>query len=240
MIAAYLRALHDLLFPPHCLGCGVRMDISSLPLLCSTCLEQLQAITSPLCPCCGIPFAAGEDHLCGLCLGEYYAFSSLRSAFYYGPPVRTLLLGLKFGDLLQAAQTIGVLIRTTGVVSHFTEPDMIIPVPLHKKRLRKRGFNQSLLLAAHCFAPWKEKINPMVLMRTRDTVSQTALSGKARRENLRCCFAVTQPQLVRNKKILLVDDVCTTGSTINECAKALMRGNAASVEVFTVSRSITM
>lgn len=238
MNSTYLRALHDLLFPPHCLGCGKRLSISSVPLLCQPCLEQIQPLTSPLCTCCGIPFVTGEDHLCGLCLNEYYAFTSLRSAFYYESPVRELLLRLKFGGLLQVAPTVGALVQAAGIQTHFTEPDVIVPVPLHKKRLRGRGFNQAISLATHCFALWKKKVDPTVLSRIRDTVPQTSLSGKARRENLRHGFALTRPQRVYGKKILLVDDVCTTGSTINECARVLVRGQASSVEVFTVARSI--
>lgn len=238
MIATYLRALHDLLFPPHCLGCGKRLGISSLPLLCATCQEQVHPITSPLCTCCGTPFITGEDHLCGLCLNKHYAFTSLRSAFYYEAPVRALLLGLKFGGLLQVAPTAGVLVEATGIQLHFTEPDLIVPVPLHINRLRKRGFNQAISLATHCFISWKEKIDPTVLQRIRDTVPQSSLSGKARRENLRHGFALPKPQQVHGKRVLLVDDVCTTGSTINECAKVLIRGQARSVEVFTVARSL--
>ncbi len=117
-------------------------------------------------------------------------------------------------------------------------PDLILPVPLHPQRLRERGFNQALLLGRACFPEQSRIINVNLLVRRRATVPQTRLSGTERRKNLASAFTVTCPDSLKNKKILLIDDVFTTGSTVHECAATLRRAGAARIEIFTLARAL--
>ncbi|MBI5556992.1 MAG: ComF family protein [Deltaproteobacteria bacterium] len=115
-------------------------------------------------------------------------------------------------------------------------PDRIIPVPLHMNRLRQRGFNQSLLLARAFFPDQRNKIIKTALRRQRDTIAQTGLTGLSRRKNLRDAFVVEKKDDVSGKKILLIDDVFTTGTTVNECARVLKQAGAERVDVLTLAR----
>ncbi len=134
--------------------------------------------------------------------------------------------------------TMAALATQSAVVSDFTTPDLIFPVPLHKSRLRQRGFNQALLLAGSSFPQWRNRIIADGLLRIRATAPQTSLDGAGRRKNLKGAFALKDPDMARGKIILLVDDVFTTGSTVCECSRILQAGGAGRVEVFTLARSV--
>jgi ComF family protein len=241
-----INAVQELVFPARCLGCEKQLVSAQPPLLCGDCRSGLAIISSPLCTCCGRPFPAGQDgqdhlndHLCGTCLNNHFAFAKARSLFLYQEPISTLLLQLKFGRTLTGLSSMAELMRRMISSSSFQlrEPDLVLPVPLHIRRLRSRGFNQSLLLARSCFPDWRAKIRVDLLRRHQPTVPQTRLSGKARRNNLYKAFSVEQPLAVQGKNILLVDDVFTTGSTLHECARVLVEAGAGEVKAFTVARS---
>ncbi len=135
--------------------------------------------------------------------------------------------------------TIAHLVGRTGALTHYLEPDVIVPVPLHVSRLRERQFNQSLLLSRACFKKWRAKIKTNLLIRRYNTTPQSLLSGNERRQNLKGCFELTDNSSLAGKKILLVDDVLTTGSTINECVKVLRRSQPERIEVLVIARSLT-
>lgn len=240
MVHTYIEALHDLLFPPQCLCCEQRLDTSRPPLICPSCRDNLRFISSPLCITCGIPFPGGEDHLCGSCLRNHYLFDYARSALFYQSPVSNLLLALKFSNATSAVPTLKKIAEQSGMLAHFAVPDIIIPVPLHIGRLRERGFNQALMLARHCFPQWRTLTHASLLVRTKATTPQSSLSGQQRRQNLKGCFQLSRSGLLTGKKILLVDDVFTTGSTINECSRVLRREKPKRIEVFTVARSLQL
>jgi len=235
-MSSLLAGLQDVLFPARCLACDALLGRHRLPLLCSNCASRLVPLVSPLCLCCGIPFAAGKDHLCGNCLPGKSPFDRIRSAFSYQEPMVGLIHQVKFGRRLTGLATLGVLARNSSACSSLSRPDLILPVPLHVRRLRQRGFNQSLLLARACFPAWKDRIAATGLGRVRDTIPQTELSGKERRKNLKGAFCLHVPGGVAGKSILLVDDVLTTGSTVFECSRILQKAGAAGVEVFTLAR----
>ena len=116
--------------------------------------------------------------------------------------------------------------------------DLIVPVPLHIKRLRQRGFNQALVLCRKIFPASRDKIGSRVLERHAWTQPQTGLSGPDRRRNVRNEFTLRRPEQIKNKRVLLVDDVFTTGATVNECARLLLKGQASRVDVFTFARVV--
>ena len=236
-VKAFLASCQELAFPSSCLGCQRRMPWRRLPLFCDDCLSGIIPISSPRCHCCGMAFAAGEDHLCGACLQQVFAFDLARSALAYQPPITTLISALKFQGQLTGLASLAALARSSRGFQELSVPDLILPVPLHPTRLRERGYNQALLLARACFPEHRALIHPRALQRNRATAPQTSLGGTLRRKNLFGAFSLIQPQMVNNRKILLVDDVFTTGSTVQECARILHRAGADRVEIFTLART---
>ena len=233
-----LEGIKDLLFPARCQCCDRQLQLHQSPLLCASCSSLLAAIVSPLCTCCGIPFPGGEDHLCSTCLQKVFSFDRARSLFLYREPVSSLLVRFKFSGNLTSFETLSVLAAQAGPGTLFKEPDLVLPVPLHIQRLRSRGFNQSLLLARACFPSWHGKIQTDLLLRHQLTVPQTTLSGRARRNNLKGAFSILRAEQVAGRMVLLVDDVFTTGATLDECTKVLLAADAAQVEAFTLARAL--
>ena len=236
--SGWLQALADLFFPPCCLSCGASLPATCTPLFCQTCRNHLPWITAPLCTCCGTPFQAGTNHLCGLCLAKAPAFNLARSLFRYQDPLRKSILALKFQRDLTLLPSLAALCQEAVLVADFTEPDCIVPVPLHPIRLRERGFNQALHLARNCFPQWRRRVAPQILLRQEHTPPQTSLGGSARRRNLHGAFAVAKGHRIGGAKVLLIDDVYTTGTTVEACAQALRQAGAARIEVFTLARSV--
>ena len=177
--------------------------------------------------------SGGASHLCTLCRQQKYAFDRARSLFRYNKEIGKLIHSLKFGGHKTGLRTMAAL-AANSLIHDLGSPDIIVPVPLHPRKLRSRGFNQSLLLAQLFFPDHKEKIRHS-LVRTRHTRPQTGLKGVERRKNVVGAFTVQDPQEVQGKKICLVDDVFTTGTTVNECAKTLKKAGATSVEVATMA-----
>jgi ComF family protein len=233
-----VASVKDVLFPAHCLACDRQLGRYRLPLLCEECANRLSPITAPLCSCCGIPFPAGENHLCGDCLSGRRPFDLARASFLYEEPLVSLIHRWKFGRQLTGLATMAHLSVRSTVISHLATPDLIFPVPLHTRRLRQRGFNQALLFAKKCFPDWGDKIIHDGLRRVRATIPQTTLTGAERRKNLIGAFSLRQSGLGKGKSVLLIDDVVTTGSTVCECSRVLRHCGAARVEIFTLARAL--
>ncbi len=228
----------NLLFPPSCPGCGRRLLAWRPPYFCSRCRARIRYIVPPLCSCCGLPLTAGGDHLCGDCLRSRFVFSRARAAVIYAEPVISPLLAFKYRGEMSLLAPFGALARPLPAEAPFGEPELIVPVPLHPRRLRARGFNQALLLSRSFFPTHKSRINPDLLLRIRHTDSQRGRSGRERRRNLRGAFRVAGKEKVAGKTVLLIDDVFTTGTTVNECAATLLTAGAAEVAVFTLARTV--
>jgi len=230
----------DILFPEGCLACGAglkgRQDIS----YCQACRQDVRLIKEPFCITCGKPFAqaAGANHHCGCCLKKKWYFAQARAAVSYCPPVREAVKMFKYNGKMHGLATFSALAQQFFQSEKLQKPDLIVPVPLHIKRLRQRGFNQALILSKKLFPQWKERIDPHILEKHYPTKPQTGLSGSGRRRNVSNVFRVREPEKIRDKKILLVDDVFTTGATVNECARILLRNQATCVDVFTFARVI--
>lgn len=239
-IKEFLHAARNTFFPLFCLSCGTGLqgclDIS----YCQACLQNVRLIQAPFCTTCGKPFKnnAGENHLCGYCLKHGWHFTRARAVVFYQTPVAEAVKVFKYNGKMHGLETFAALTRQYYLHHPLPEPDLILPVPLHPKRLRKRGFNQALVLGRKLFSKSKERIDPHVLERHQWTCAQTGLSGAERRRNVKNAFRIKNPEKIKNKKILLVDDVFTTGATVNECARILLQSKASDVEVFTFARAM--
>jgi len=232
-----INASLDLLFPPSCPSCKTVTENTD-KLLCGDCFSQLKFIKMPYCSCCGRAFSSGSDnHLCGDCLKSSWNFDKARSIFAYEEIIAGLIHRLKYSGNMTGLETFQHLSGQSLVSDDLSIPDFILPVPLHIKRLRVRGFNQALLLAKELFPKEKEKIKYDILLRQIDTPTQTGLSGKQRRKNLKKVFVVKRPSEIAGRNILIFDDVFTTGSTVNECAKVLKTAGCRRVEVLTICRA---
>jgi ComF family protein len=218
--------------------------------LCSRCADLYEPVTSPLCCKCGTPFKSdhGLDHECPDCFERPFAFETARAAGVFNPTLRTLIHQYKYHGSSELARPLGRLLwdalhRFYGDCSY----DLILPVPLHWFRRYRRGFNQAALLLRQWSKLALEQSSPIapipiadnVLVRVCHTPAQAGLGRKQRLFNLETAFAVTDHDAVRNRHILLIDDVLTTGSTAQACAKVLLSAGAAAVSVLTVARAIT-
>ena len=226
----------DLLYPPSCPVCKELTAESDL--LCGACQQQLQFVEKPYCTCCGKGFPGeGEIHLCGHCLQSPWAFRSARGLFHYEEVIAALIHKLKYSGELSGLPALFQLCQQSQIMPAGDSYDYILPVPLHIERLRQRGFNQSLVLARTLFAPWQDKIRFDFLLRQTATSSQAGLTGIERRKNVKGAFHVPDTAQIEGCNLLLFDDVFTTGTTVNECAKVLMAAGAGSVDVLAVCRA---
>jgi ComF family protein len=234
------RALIDFFFPPRCPFCGENREEENPSGICSACWKQIRGVSPPRCPRCGLGFSSdvGEDHLCSDCLqGDGY-FGKARALAHYEGLMPEVISRFKYRGESRLAKPLGDL------AAGYEDPDfsirdyqLVIPVPLHPRRLRQRGFNQSLLLARRISRKYSLPLNFTSLRRTRPTVPQTELSAAERRKNIRGAFEVFNTRAVNEKTVLLIDDVFTTGATVEECAKVLTRAGADRVDVLTLARA---
>jgi len=241
----WVTALVDLLLPPVCPVCRSRLGPGRRDPLCGTCWAALDRIAAPVCRLCGIPFArfapapADVGHLCAACRRRRPPFAYARAAARYGDVAREAIHAFKFGQRRSLAAPLGDLLAETGVASLPAERvDLLLPVPLHPRRERERGFNQATLLARRLGQRWDRPVASGVLIRRVATSPQTALAADERRGNVRGAFTVARPEAIRGRDVLLIDDIMTTGATAGECATCLRRAGAASVGVLTVARVI--
>ena len=309
-----IRILKEVLFPSKCVGCGsffhpsrnsVQRDNFSAeayeleamtfekvmaPFLCSNCLCNFLPVESPLCTVCGFVFESreGNDHLCGSCIEHPKRFGKARALGLYDKTLMEVIHSFKYKEKLQLARPLEELLFSVFVRNwNIDDFDLVVPVPLHLKRLRSRGFNQAYLLVRD----WPEiagkfKAEPKHPVRSplhaaesvhklkSDTIScgrfglrrtescgmehrsgniaigrkalsriawtqpQTGLGREKRMENIKGAFSVVDEAEVSGKRVLLVDDVYTTGATVDECAKAILGGGAVSVDVLTLARAV--
>jgi len=227
----------DIVLPPRCLGCGVTVDQNGL--LCGDCWSGLSFIAPPLCDCCGLPFAyqVAARSRCAACLASPPEFDRARAVLVYDDASRRLVLGFKHADRLEGAPAFGRWLARAGA-ELTAAADLIVPVPLHRWRLFRRRYNQAGLLALALGRVAERPVVPDLLVRRRATPTQGGLGRRGRQRNVAGAFALRpgrEPQ-VRGRRVLLVDDVHTTGATLNACARALRRAGAASVDALTLAR----
>ena len=308
------RILKEALFPLKCLACGsffhpsrnaaqrnnssaeayeretMTFEKVMTPFLCSDCLCNFLPAESPLCSVCGFVFKSreGKDHVCGNCIDHPKRFGKARTLGLYNMTLMEVIHSFKYKEKLQLARPLEELLFSVFVRNwNIDDFDLVVPVPLHLKRFRKRGFNQayllvrdwpeiagkfkaepkqparSLLLATESAGELKSDsiscgrirlsrteacrvklqfnnfaIGKDALSRTAWTQPQTGLGRKKRMENIKGAFSVGDKSKVKGKRVLLVDDVYTTGATVDECTKAILGGGAASVDVLTLARAV--
>jgi ComF family protein len=237
--AAWLRRLGlgvlEFFLPRLCLFCGEPVGETAPVAVCPECTGAVQWIDSPVCPCCGLVFESreGSDRLCGSCTTDPPLFRRARAAAVYDGAVAVAIKRFKFTRQMAYLPVMQHWLHRPRCRELVAEADLLAPVPLHPRRLRLRGFNQALLLAQ----AWPGvDLRRDLLVRVRHTVPQVGLNPRERRENVRRAFAVPHPEQVKGQKILLVDDLYTTGATVRECARVLLQAGAAQVEVLTVAR----
>jgi ComF family protein len=226
----------DLLLPPRCLKCGATVE--AMGTLCAPCWGSIVFLGSPCCACCGLPFdfAVGESALCGQCSRAPPPYARARAVMRYDPESRRLVLALKHGDRLHLAPALGRWMGRVGT-ELLADADALVPVPLHWTRLFARRYNQSAVLAQAIRAAGGPPVAVDWLARRRRTPSQGKRNWAARQRNVQGAFAAKR-SAVAGKRIVLIDDVFTTGATVGECARVLRRAGAARVDVLTLARTV--
>lgn len=222
-----LRGALNWIYPQRCLVCGARGAV-----LCERCRSQVSPLRAG-CLRCGRPMTTPGR--CGRCLRREPPFDRARSAFPYEGAVREAILSLKYGGHYELGPVLG---RMMAQCVGPEEAELVVPVPLHPQRLARRGFNQSVLLATAAARRWGIPVARGLLRKRRDTPPQVALGVARRRQNPRGAFEVVRPERVRGRGVALVDDVFTTGATLEECARVLKRAGARRVEALTLARTM--
>lgn len=230
----------DIIYPPRCAVCGRFLSTGDSDVICPECRSGLRKAHSPLCSRCGVPFDTGpkEDRLCERCLRDPPSYKAARALYVYEGPMVEAVHRFKYAGKTHLAGIFGPLLAESARACLPPESDpLIVPVPLHVKRLRKRGFNQSLLLARHVEDLTGFALDSLSLRRVRETPSQAALGKDKRRVNVREAFAVKSSLAIKGRDVLLVDDVSTTGSTLDACSRTLLRSGARRVFGLTLARA---
>jgi len=223
-------------FPSRCPACDVPVARPSVGPLCGDCWRTLPRHRGPLCRC-GSPLGTGVEAPCGRCRRGLSPFAAGASLGPFEGALRLLVHQLKYhGRRRVAARLAGLLLEEPAVRGVLTAGADLVPVPLHPKRRRQRGFNQAELLAAALARGSGLHLSPGVLVRRKDTPPQAGLSSASRRRNVAGAFAVRQRSRVAGRTLVLVDDVTTTGATASACAGALKAAGAAEVRLVTVAR----
>lgn len=239
----WLGSVVDLMLPPRCILCTRTVDATGT--LCAECWRGINFLAEPCCSCCGLPFPydAGSEVLCAGCLAHPPRFDRARSVMTYDDHSRRLVLALKHADRLHGVPAFGLWLARAGAAL-LAEADLIVPVPLHWTRLWRRRYNQSALLAHATAAAVKRQdhvaplVDPDVLIRRRRTPSQGRRTRAQRADNMRGAFRLRAGAQIEGKRIVLIDDVLTSGATVEECAKVLRRAGAASIDVLTLARAV--
>lgn len=241
----FLSQLIDIVYPPRCHICSRFLSADERPpssyYLCNNCLAGLTPITHPICTICGHPFltSIGQDHLCENCLRKKPWYDFLRSPYLYSGPLMESIQRFKYNSETHLTSSLGELLSNFAREWIPNPKDfLIVPVPLHRCRLRERGFNQSLLLARVLSSDLGAPLDYLSLIRKRNTRAQTGLKKEERKKNVKDAFSITYPLIIKNKKIILVDDVFTTGYTLNECSRTLKKSGATTIICLTLARTL--
>ena len=230
-----IKLLINTVLPPRCLHCGKIINNDNS--LCSDCFEQISFITKPYCIHCGAPLLNKSvgDLYCANCLNKKDNLRYCRSAVIYDDFSKKLILDFKFFDHVENKKLLAKWLYLAGKDIFEAGVDVIIPVPLHYLRLLKRKYNQSAILADELSRITNIEADYHSLVKTKTTQPQAECSGRERVTNIKNAFVVKNNN-IKGKRVLLIDDVFTTGSTLRECAKVLKKAGAVSVDALTVAK----
>src|SRR5713226_4930660 len=223
----------DLLFPVHCAGCQ-----RSGHVLCPSCIAQIHPLLSPFCQHCGAPLPPGGK--CKNCQYRPLSMSGLRAVSAYQEPLRACIHALKYNGNTRLAEPLGQLLAQT-YINHGMRADAIIPVPLHSERQQQRGYNHAYLLAEVCATRVGIPLRNDIVVRHRSTTAQVGLNHDERRQNVAGAFLCTPTFATRaleGRTILLIDDVSTTGATLEACAAPLFAAGAMAVWGLVLARPV--
>lgn len=238
-----LLPLAAVLLPADCLVCRRPLPARHDGGVCLPCWRSFRRLEGRCCRRCGEPVFAFEDlspppaFVCEECRHRRRGFDRCRSAGIYDGALREAIHRVKFGGETALGRSLGRWLAGS-LPGEAAETDLVVPVPLHPRRVRERGFNQSEILSATVAASASLPHRPRLLLKKTPTHSQTGLSRKERRKNLRGTFSLAAGISIAGKRILLVDDIYTTGCTVEECARVLRRGGARGVRVVTLARTV--
>jgi len=237
---ALIERCLQFLLPPQCHCCEKFLEEGQQG-ICPDCLSKIRWIEPPLCTLCGVPFLSREieNHPCGACLTRGKYFTMARAVGYYEGPLREAIHRWKYEEKSYLTLFFGE--KLAEGFCRYWDPqsfDLIIPVPLHSKRLRERGFNQALLLVKELSRRTQIPYSKRLLQKRILTPPQVNLSGGEREKGVRGSFHIQRDEEIEGKSILLVDDVYTTGATVNECSKVLLKAGVERVDVLTIAHAI--
>ncbi len=245
-MGTFLTLLVNFLYPPRCAACAVRLTAATPARLCAYCQEHIERAAGAQCSRCGDVLRsatlAGGATLCPRCVNNPPSFRAVYAATIYHSldagsdnPVASLIRRHKYGLDQSLSRALAECLPDPLPLRREAY-DLIVPVPLHRKRLRWRGFNQSALLGTELARRLRLPLAVGCLRRVRATPPQTAQTHAARLKNVAGAFALRNPQRISGQRVLLVDDVVTTGATVDECARVLLAAGAAVVDVFALAR----
>jgi len=233
-ISDFCTGVLDLVYPPHCLVCKEPGNVY----LCKACLEQVPLIEPPYCRICGTS-CGPDEYTCADCRDREYEFECARCAGVYDGVLRQAIHALKYDfHLVMADPLANLMVRAFPNTYLARQVDVVVPVPIHHSRLLDRGFNQSEELARRFCEAVRLPLETRVLVKRRKTRPQVDLPQDQRAVNVEGAFAVARPERVAGKRVLVIDDVFTTGATLSEAAKTLRAAGAASVCAYALARSI--
>lgn len=222
----------DLIYPPHCVVCREAED----GYLCPKCSEKITLIVPPVCRKCGTPC---ESYTCEQCRDREYAFECARSAGVFDGVLREAIHALKYRNLIVTADPLAeILIKAFPQTGFVGTVDTVVPIPIHRSRMVDRGFNQSEELAFRLARRIGLPVETRVLRKARKTRHQVDLPFDLRATNVQGSFVVRRPEKIRGKRVLLIDDVFTTGSTLDEAARVLLAAGATAVRAYTLAKSL--
>jgi ComF family protein len=228
-----LRQVLDFALPPRCAGCGAIVD--EVHSFCPPCWTQVQFLGENGCSTCGMPLEATDAELCGVCIARPPRIHRTRSAVAYDDLSRSIALRLKYGRKVALARTMA---RYMAPLIRGAEEPLLVPVPLHRSRLWQRGFNQSALIASELAKATGHRSDPHLLRRVKRTPALKGMSLRQRRKVVAGAFEVNPSAELEGRTVVLIDDVLTTGSTANACARALRQAGASRIELVSWARVI--
>jgi ComF family protein len=241
VFAPWLKSAVDLVYPRNCLFCFQPLPEAGQGVLCASCLGKVKFIEPPFCLRCSLPFdgSVHEPFVCGYCHNLHFHFSRAVAACRAEGVVRESIHRFKYNrEMYFGMHLAGWLSSAARRRIDWGQVDAIAPVPLHSRKKREREFNQAACLAHALGSEFRVPVCDQALRRVKDTFTQTALDAKGRAANLRNAFVADQGESIRGKRLVLVDDVFTTGATMDSCARILIKAGARDVVALAVARGV--